>query len=79
MQYPQHNKLIKRYEDHQFLMVFMQWLESQGFRIVTDDGGASLFPRTVSSSDLVSQFYDIDPVELEKEKQAMLEDRRVKE
>lgn len=87
MNYPEHQKLEGKEEEHFHVMRFLQWLEENGLQITASakEGfamfsipTAGTYPAAVPMSKVLNEFFDLDEVELEKERRQMLDDLRNK-
>jgi hypothetical protein len=78
--YPQCQKLKLGHETRLKLVEFMEWLNENGLTVCTHEPthfasrGGTYYQTTEQPDDLVLRFLEIDKVELERERRAMLEE-----
>ena len=73
--YPQHNLLREYQPKTQVIHEFVEWLNSEKRIELAEPGGRRLYPTTQNLTALVAEFFEIDLVELENEKRAMIEEQ----
>jgi hypothetical protein len=78
-QFPEHSKLEKISDKSQAIGEFIEWMHTQGFHMGTwedDLGEVRFWPASLSITQQLAKFYDIDLETLEDEKLQMLEQQR---
>jgi hypothetical protein len=75
-QYPEHEKLAKVQDRSQAVGEFLEWLTSEQHYVIAEYEGDTLWPVQRALNSWLAQFFQIDPVALEREKRAMLDHQR---
>lgn len=76
--YPEHEKLGKITDKSQICGEFLDWLRNERGIVLADWSQQSdiLYPVHISTMNLLAEFFGIDPVKIENEKRAMLDETR---
>ena len=80
--YPEHDKMSKIADKSQAIGEFMEWLEQEKNLTLCkpipegEEAAGQYWPAYTPIQNLLAEFFDIDPVALEREKRAMLDEMR---
>lgn len=74
--YPEHDRLALISDKSQAIGEFIDWLQSKGIHLACyyeEDSRDRLFTVETPTNSLLAEFFDIDPIKIEREKRAMLD------